>query len=96
MVLTRKEIVSVLILCLLLVHSGPVTYVLGNDDDCWIESPSFAWCKTAKCRTHCRDHGFVDGRCDWSFPNLGVCECRYPNCNRRVAAPAAAPDPSRD
>ncbi|KQK05803.1 hypothetical protein BRADI_2g22592v3 [Brachypodium distachyon] len=79
--LTRKSMVSNLILCLLLVHSGK-------------KHVPFLCKHTAKCRGHCRDRGFVDGRCDWSFPNLGVCECRYPNCKHRVAA--AGPDPSRD
>ncbi|KQK05806.1 hypothetical protein BRADI_2g22600v3 [Brachypodium distachyon] len=90
MELTRKvSIVSILILCVLLLHSGPV---LADNDDCWTASPDFGWCKTAKCRGHCVDRGFVDGRCNWKFPDLGVCECRNPNCKHT----AAGPDHSRD
>ncbi|KAL6609818.1 hypothetical protein ACP70R_039787 [Stipagrostis hirtigluma subsp. patula] len=82
MEMTRKAMASGLLLWLLLVHSDLAPSAVGWDD-CWVVDPAnYLVCtKTAKCRSTCQDHGFVDGRCKWGFPDLvPVCKCLRPHC----------------
>ncbi|KAJ1263310.1 hypothetical protein BS78_09G173800 [Paspalum vaginatum] len=70
MATSRKAMASGLLLWLLLVHSGMAPSVLGSDN-CWVGSSNYPICfHQPKCRGHCQDHGNVDGRCEYSFPDL--------------------------
>ncbi|CAN6337327.1 unnamed protein product [Urochloa humidicola] len=67
---------------LLIVSLGLAPAVLGSDD-CWVDDRvHYVVClKTDKCRSSCVEHGYVDGRCQWVFPNLlPFCQCLSPNC----------------
>ncbi|RCV17298.1 hypothetical protein SETIT_3G208800v2 [Setaria italica] len=82
--MARKAMASGLLTLLLLLNSGLAPAVLGSsDDDCWVDDHvHYVVClKTEKCRSSCVEHGSVDGRCQWGFPNLlPFCQCLRPNC----------------
>ncbi|OEL12576.1 hypothetical protein BAE44_0026407 [Dichanthelium oligosanthes] len=88
MEMTRKAMASGLLVTLLLVGSGLAPSVLGSGD-CWVDDRvHYVMClKTAICRNTCQLHGYVDGRCQWGFPNLvPFCQClRFgPGCPPRA------------
>ncbi|CAD6333547.1 unnamed protein product [Miscanthus lutarioriparius] len=75
---------SGLLFLLLLMNVGfALLPVYGSVDDCWVDDRvDYAVCfKTERCRSICLGHSFVDGRCQWGFPNLlPYCQCLRSNC----------------
>ncbi|AQK94425.1 hypothetical protein ZEAMMB73_Zm00001d010593 [Zea mays] len=82
---TATKVMASGLLLLLLVNVGFAVPVHGSedDDDCWVEDRvDYVVCvRTGRCRSICREHSYVDGRCQWGFPNLlPYCECLRSNC----------------
>ncbi|WVZ98907.1 hypothetical protein U9M48_044277 [Paspalum notatum var. saurae] len=84
MEMTSRAMASGLLLSLLLMNIGLVARpVLGSNDNCWVDGrvPYVVCTRAARCRSSCLEHGYVDGRCQWGFPNLvPICECLLPKC----------------
>ncbi|KAJ1263309.1 hypothetical protein BS78_09G173700 [Paspalum vaginatum] len=82
--MTGKAMASGLLLFLLLMNIGGLARPFrGSNDDCWVDDRvQYVVCmRTARCRSSCLEHGYVDGRCQWGFPNLvPICECLLPKC----------------
>ncbi|KAJ1286043.1 hypothetical protein BS78_03G323800 [Paspalum vaginatum] len=81
----RKTALCRALLVLLIVASG-VTVSIAQDEKCWVNDDGHhPICVTEDCSMTCRDHGHVDGRCNWPWGFghrlLPHCQCLQANCH---------------